>query len=334
MTLREIIGDVKLCYSQKSSTQPKEATKVQNYVFQRYLRFVQTYEKLLESRFPTAMHVYRIFMVGIKEFYADMKSFFRIVKKVNASPEGFKSLTLQEIHLYYQMPKDMKKVAPVLILSALPFANYIILPLVYFFPRQLLCSHFWTLQQKTEFALHSQRRRLYNYRPVFRALQAQLDFLDDSPLKESWAHALSLLGSGVHPKPEEILLCKDLFCSHPYHLLHLYSSHVNALLRMHGMHVGWKRRSRLAERALIIQEMDFAIIREGGPSALSYEDLRQSCFIRGLNPVNMKTEDIVDWLSKWITISEAVDEDSWSLLLHCPVLLSYNQPTNWSLLHC
>lgn len=43
---------------------------------------------------------------------------------------------------------------------------------------------------------------------------------------------------------------------------------------MHSMHTGLRRRYRLAEQAVIIHEMDMAIIREGGASQLSQEELR------------------------------------------------------------
>jgi hypothetical protein len=59
----------------------------------------------------------------------------------------------------------------------------------------------------------------------------------------------------------------------------------------------------------------------------------QACFLRGLNPVTMKMEDMVHWLTQWISVSEAVDTTSLSLLLHCPILLGYNQPSNWILIH-
>ena len=46
------------------------------------------------------------------------------------------------------------------------------------------------------------------------------------------------------------------------------------LLRMHSIHTGLRRRYRLAEQAAIIHEMDMAIVREGGASQLSQEELR------------------------------------------------------------
>lgn len=102
---------------------------VQGYVFTRYIDYVQNYDKVLESKFPSAMHVYRVFLVGVKDFYNDMKKYLKVSRIHSNSPEGLRALTRKELELYLQLPKDMKKVAPVLLISALPFANYVIFPL-------------------------------------------------------------------------------------------------------------------------------------------------------------------------------------------------------------
>lgn len=112
----------------EGSEKQKNTKGIQQYALSRYMQLVRSYEKVLEKKFPTAMHVYRIFMVGIKDFYRDMKYYFKIHRRLSSA--GFKCLTRNEIELYYHMPKDMMRVAPMLILSTLPFANYIVFPLV------------------------------------------------------------------------------------------------------------------------------------------------------------------------------------------------------------
>jgi hypothetical protein len=61
---------------------------------------------------------------------------------------------------------------------------------------------------------------------VFRCVQAQLDTLKGREEHEHWAYVLGLLGSGVHPKPEDIVKSIDLFRGDPYHLSYLYPGHV------------------------------------------------------------------------------------------------------------
>lgn len=79
--------------------------------------------------------------------------------------------------------------------------------------------------------------------------------------------------------------------------------------------------------------MDMAIDREGGPSNLSTDALRDCCFNRGLNASNMSNEDLIAWLEQWIQISKVIDPRNFSLYLHLPILITYNHPNNWKLLY-
>ncbi|KAG8224677.1 hypothetical protein J437_LFUL003792, partial [Ladona fulva] len=243
------------------------------YVLTRFAQFVKGYEKFLEKNFPSAANVYRVFVFGTRDFYKDMKKYMQVSRAVRTPSRGFKSLTRSEIEIYFRMPREMKKVAPVLILSTLPFANYVVFPLAYMFPKRLLSSHFWTLQQRLEFSVDDLRKRLYNNRPVFRCLQVRLDSIESDKSYRDWAYVLSLLGSGVHPDIKLILKCARLFEGEPYHFSCLYNNHVNGLLRMHGMHVGFFRRRRLKDRALVIHEMDLAMQRED-INSMSLDELR------------------------------------------------------------
>lgn len=108
---------------------PQQIRKnVRSYVFSRYINYIKNYDEVLEKKFPAAMKVYRVFAVGIKDFYNDMKLFLKISRIVNTTTQGLRSLTRRELELYYDMPKHMLQLAPVLALSALPFANYVIFP--------------------------------------------------------------------------------------------------------------------------------------------------------------------------------------------------------------
>lgn len=113
----------------KSLQQKYSRENVQYYFFQKFYFYISNYDKVLEKRFPAAMHVYRVFMVGVKDFFSDMKKYYKINTIMNSSEKGLRALTRKEMELHHQMPKDMMKVAPVLLISALPFANYVVFPL-------------------------------------------------------------------------------------------------------------------------------------------------------------------------------------------------------------
>lgn len=79
--------------------------------------------------------------------------------------------------------------------------------------------------------------------------------------------------------------------------------------------------------------MDMAIDREGGPSHLPTEALRNCCFQRGLNASNLSNEELIKWLEQWIQVSKAMEPKYLTLFLHLPVLTAYNHPNNWKLLY-
>lgn len=79
--------------------------------------------------------------------------------------------------------------------------------------------------------------------------------------------------------------------------------------------------------------MDNAIMREGGVQSLNTESLRNACHLRGLNSQHLSNQDMALWLQQWLEISQNVDKKSYSMLLHSPVLLAYNNPQNWMLIY-
>lgn len=105
-----------------------EKEKMRTYVIQRYVDYVKNYTKVLEIRFPTAVKMYRVFSVGIKDFLRDLKMFISLRIQMSRD-KGFMNMSRQEIELFQKMPSDMLRIAPVLILSAIPFGNYVIFPL-------------------------------------------------------------------------------------------------------------------------------------------------------------------------------------------------------------
>lgn len=164
----------------------KRATK---FVFSKFFTFVTEYNKILETKFPGAMKVYRVFTVGLKDFTRDLTDYVKVTRKTLSTNNGVRDLSTTELDVYYRMPKEIWRVAPTLLISALPFMNYVMFPLAYYFPKRLLSSHFWSLQQKSQFTIEDQKRRLFHYRPVFRALQANVTLVRDKALLKSCREA-------------------------------------------------------------------------------------------------------------------------------------------------
>jgi LETM1-like protein len=272
-------------------------------------------------------------MVGVKDFYFDMKKYFKINAIINSNEKGIQALTRKEMEMYQQIPRDMMKVAPVLLISALPFANYVVFPLAYMYPRHLLTSHFWSIQQRLDFQEIFLKERTSHNRKIFRKLQSKLEATRRSGYYKTWNYVLGLLGSGTHPTAEEILSVREIFNESPYHINSLSSSHLRALCKLHGIHSIYLKTVRLSEHVYQMYNIDMAIKREGGIHNLQTEALRYSCYLRGLNPSGLSNENLIEWLREWIKVSSSIGTENISLYLHLPILLTYNNPNNWKLTH-
>ncbi|XP_043510262.1 LETM1 domain-containing protein 1 [Frieseomelitta varia] len=317
---------------QETRNLEKRMSNIKSYWFDKYINYIKNYNRVLEKRFPKTMHVYRIFSVGTNDFIQDVKKFLLILKKQNI--DKYNNLTLDELKLSYTMPKDLIRILPVLLISAIPFTSYIIFPLAYYFPRYLLTSHYWTLQQRLDFMLLDHKERLKHNRPLFRCMQAKLNNIKNQTLKLKWSGIIASLGSGTHPNVKDIIACSELFAGQPYSLNSLKRKHKKELLGIHNIST-WTvfKEQKLKERAMLIKQMDQAIQKEGGLTTMSNDAIRWALSFRGLNPATMSLESMRNWLEQWFMISNTVDENTLSLLLHSPILLAYNHPTNWILLY-
>ncbi|XP_060520528.1 LETM1 domain-containing protein 1-like isoform X3 [Cylas formicarius] len=186
-----------------------------------------------------ALQTYGIFMEGTKNFYVDTKDYIKIRRNLKASSGDFKKLIRREIELYDQMPKDMLKVTPTLILASLPVVFYFILPLLYFFPKQLLCSHFWTSDQKMRFSNDYLRQRLKHNKSLLKHLRRfQCSFPEQYPqsLIKEWLKILDSLRGGNQPDVQQILDCKLMFGPGPYCLLCLEGDHLKKIIMLNDRH--------------------------------------------------------------------------------------------------
>ncbi|XP_027221093.1 LETM1 domain-containing protein 1 [Penaeus vannamei] len=308
------------------------SSKILRYFLGRYTWYLNRFHQSLETEMPDTFNMFRIFSVGLKQFLIDFKDFMMVLVYLSVPGSTLRTCTRRELELYYNMPRDMIRVFPILALSSLPLGQNLAFPIGYWFPRHLLCHHFWDIKQRHEFALMDMKKRLFNYRPVFRSLQAALNTIEDKSLRKKCRAAFYKLGSGIHPTVEEIVELLPLFQGAPFHIKKMYSVHLRGLLRLHGRSVYFLKRKRLEDYARQLHYLDSAISREGIDS-LSHEQLKHCLFMRGLNAANMSNEAMTEYMRNWLRVSREIDSSSFSLLLHLPILLAYNQPTNIVLIY-
>lgn len=65
----------------------------------------------------------------VKDFARDLTDYLKISTKVLLASNGIRGLNSAELDVYYRMPKEIVRVAPTLLISALPFMNYVMFPI-------------------------------------------------------------------------------------------------------------------------------------------------------------------------------------------------------------
>ncbi len=132
----------------------------------------------------------------------------------------------------------------------------------------------------------------------------------------------------VQPSPEQILELQELFLKKgAFHLSALNSLHLRHLMRAHGLGDLFWWRYKLAQYGNLLRHIDLAVVREGGVGAMGGEELRSACLWRGMNSREATEEEMREYLTNWIMISEKLEPGSQSLLLHLPIFLGYHHRT-------
>ena len=208
----------------EKSNKQSRVSGIKKYWIFRYIDYIKNYDKVLEKNFPQAVHIYRVFSIGTKDFYQDLKLYMQVRRKVRKL--GMDALTREELQLTFTFPKDLIKISPVLLLSAVPFTNYIIFPVAFYFPHLILTSHYWSIEDKLNFMLKKHKRRLAHNRPLLRCVQNEVKTIEDTELQKALNNVIAPINSGTHPTINDIVKCKKLFSGSPYSLNCIRRKHV------------------------------------------------------------------------------------------------------------
>ncbi|XP_077185042.1 LETM1 domain-containing protein 1 [Paroedura picta] len=286
----------------------------------------EKYEKYLERTFPRFYVLYSTFLKGIRVFYAEVKEIRRIKTNMAHKNIQFYQLPYRDMEKLRQFRRDLIKAIPIGILSLPPFANYLVLLLMYLFPRQLLIRHFWTPKQHVEFldAYHNTRKEVYA--EVVDDLMHKSRFLADSQLRKRMLHLCRKVQEGSHPDVMELKAVRTLFEGHPFSIQMLSSQQVKVLSRvlfltprLPSFILKYRLRTHLSE----LSHLDRAMLNLG-VRELSDEEAQVACYTRGLNSVHFSPLQCRLWLNQWLQLSCSLKETEASLLAHGMVLLSTN----------
>ncbi|XP_048346789.1 LETM1 domain-containing protein 1 [Sphaerodactylus townsendi] len=286
----------------------------------------EKYERYLEKTFPRFYLLYSTFLKGIRIFYAEVKEIRRIKANMSHKNIQFYQLPYREMERLRQFRRDLIKAIPIGILSLPPFANYLVLVLMYLFPRQLLIRHFWTPKQQVEFldAYHNTRKEAYA--EVVSELLHLSRFLADPQLRKQMLHLCRKVQEGSHPDVKELKAVRTLFEGHPFGIRKLSVQQVRVLSRVLFLTPRLPPavlRYRLRTHLLELYHLDRAMVKLG-VTELSDEEAQVACYTRGLNSVHFSPLQCRLWLDQWLELSRSLKDTEASLLAHSMVLLSTN----------
>ena len=123
-------------------------------LFERLFDYLSKYEVVLQKVLPTiAYKAYKTFSEGSKKLFKDMAEWANVYGTLSATSDYqtmTATLTSKQLQLYLSLPAELRRVGPVLVVSALPMAQNVVFPLALMFPKLLLSRHFWDDKLKQE----------------------------------------------------------------------------------------------------------------------------------------------------------------------------------------
>ncbi|XP_053311772.1 LETM1 domain-containing protein 1 [Spea bombifrons] len=290
-------------------------------------KYINTkYEQFLERKFPRFYLLYSTFTKGFRMLLMDAKEVGMIKQKMNYQGLQFHQLPYREMEKLRQFRQDIRKAAPVVIISIPPFANYLVFLLMYLFPRQLLIRHFWTPKQQEEFLDIYHGMRLEVYDDVLDGLLKAVPQVTDQHLQSQMIQLCTQVKHGSHPQVNDIHAVRAAFSGPPLGMKSLGPQQMKSLSRVMFLtpHLpAFLLQRRLGSHICEIHNLDCALLQLG-VNELSEAELKRACYIRGLNAGQLGIEDCRKWLSCWLQLSSRLKVSEASLLLHSMVLLSTN----------
>jgi len=287
------------------------------------IEYLKYYTTVLQNAFPDKIvETYNIFSRGTKQLMQDMRTYSRVKDSlVNAIDKGkaHGKLSVRDYVIFINLHKDALRVAPVLIISAFPFAQNIIFPLALLYPKLFLSSQFLTNLQKEEI-IADQSRAQQDLHPKLRDELIRCTDLTYESIPEL-VHLRKMLKSGTTFSEEDILDLRPLFELGGYlDIRHLTRKHDKLLASYHRVWYIMFPYKHLERYSNIFWRMDQAIIREG--INISTPGLSALCLQRGLNPTLYSDQEKVVYLHSWLSISSKLQYKDISLLLHLPIFLA------------
>uniref|UniRef100_UPI00358FFA5B LETM1 domain-containing protein 1 isoform X1 n=1 Tax=Myxine glutinosa TaxID=7769 RepID=UPI00358FFA5B len=281
------------------------------------------YEAFLKRRFPNFYKIYSSFLKGVRAFILDAKTMHETKTRLREKNGDVMQMSYREMEKMRQFHRDLKKAVPLMMISVPPFANYAVIMLMYFYPRQFLTPHFWTQEQERDFLKEYHQIRAEYYENLLRQTV--------EPWKDEKPHAVSRVCKkvldGHHPSVRELLEIFPCFTQPPLYFCRTPATQLRTLSRVMQLtpHLPAPLlRHRLSRHSLELRQLDILLARLGIKNLTDLE-LRKACFLRGLNSMVFTSSACRLWLQNWLNLTTTLKGPNETLpLVYSMVLLSMN----------
>lgn len=281
-------------------------------------------EKILYRISPKLHGFYKQFIDGGKFFVQDVRFMYRLRKRMKKENIQLRELPWKDIYTKDKVSHDMGKVIPTMIVTWLPFAFYVMLPLIFTFPRQFLSDHFLNKQQLSEFQRKSLKLKFVQEQKIWKLIQETFtpspavspNSLSDNPVRE--CNGLEI---------QEVMRARPLF-EDQLSLDKLPRNHLVALCKLHSLLTFLLPspflRKRLQGKCTVLQGIDFALRRDG-TKELTERDLQKLCYQRVFPTSGVSSVTMQMCLASWLQTSENLKDSEVSLYLHLSLFKTKSQ---------
>ncbi|KAJ7999534.1 hypothetical protein DPEC_G00195420 [Dallia pectoralis] len=283
---------------------------------------------ILQQRFPQLYILYTTFVKGFRLMVHDVKETKRIRMKMLTESVPLRELPYHEMKTIILFRKDMIKTIPLIIISIPPFAIFLVFALMCLFPRQLLIRHLWTPQQQQDFQRLYHEQRCQHRDDILKGVAWSIPHVKVWTLRSHLLTLINKMQSGTHPSVTDLHAVRDVFSGIPLGLSDMDWGHMRLMsshLLLNPWLPGFFLRRRLRAKALDMLYLDQALDTLG-QDRLTDTEIREACYLRGLDPSSLTTSQCQEWLQQWLQLSTQLTESETSLLLHNMVLLTVNYP--------
>jgi len=286
-------------------------------------------ERRFENLTPATYKKYKSLSGGFTLLVKDIIKVTEMATELHYQPR-FHMYKRKELEAYLELPKDIKKVLPLLFIFPLPGGALLCLPLASYFPRHFLSRHFWTEEQRLEFSEMSHKKRISYYRTLLGKLKRCA--MRRMPAGADRDHVIALVSKvedGGYPTLDELRRIESCFQTDPLDLEYFSRSHKRALLRANNIRWVLLYQRNLYIEGQLLRAIDDVTLTEG-LSNLSDSELSSLLFARGFNASGLSRADQMTHLEEWLGVTTKLDPRSIALYLHLPALLFYNNKNTQS----